>query len=131
MAHVLTQIPGASHTYKGSIVAYQAQSKMNLLDVPKQVIDTYGVVSKETAEAMAAGVAHKLGADMGISTTGIAGPGGGSKHLPVGTVWVSVWLKGRVHSELFRLGEQRTRIIERATMWGLLEAYRIVKTDNI
>jgi nicotinamide-nucleotide amidase len=129
LAHVLTQVPGASHTFKGSVVAYHSQTKISLLDVPRHIIDTYGVVSRETAEAMAEGIAHKLGADMGISTTGIAGPGGGSKDLPVGTVWVSVWLKGRVHSELFRLGEQRTRIIERATMWGLLEAYRLVKND--
>jgi nicotinamide-nucleotide amidase len=92
------------------------------------MINTFGVISKETAEAMAAAVARLTGAHMGIATTGVAGPSGGTEENPVGTVWIAIWYKGKIHSKRWQLGEQRSRVIERASLTGLIEAYRILNT---
>lgn len=130
LAQLITGVPGASAHYKGSIIAYDAGCKVSLLGIPQQTIDTYGLVSKETAEAMAAAVAKLTGADLGIATTGVAGPSGGTEENPVGTVWIALWYKGNTHSKRWQLGEQRSRVIERASLTGLMEAYRILNTHN-
>lgn len=83
----ITDVAGSSAYYAGGIVAYSNELKHQLLGVPKSLIETHGAVSKEVALAMAKGVAQKTKADIGISTTGIAGPGGGSPEKPVGLVW--------------------------------------------
>ena len=130
MAQLITGVPGASAHYKGSIIAYDEECKVSLLGIPQEMINTFGVVSKETAEAMAAAVARLTGAHMGIATTGVAGPSGGTEENPVGTVWIAIWYKGKIHSKRWQLGEQRSRVIERASLTGLMEAYRILNTHH-
>lgn len=83
----ITDIAGSSTYYIGGIVAYSNELKHHLLDVPLELIQQHGAVSKEVALAMAKGVALKTKASIGIATTGIAGPGGGSTEKPVGLVW--------------------------------------------
>lgn len=87
----LTDIPGSSRYVLGGMVAYSNQVKMNRLDVKKETLNRWGAVSKPVALQMARQVADLMKADIGISTTGIAGPGGGSKQKPVGTVWLGFW----------------------------------------
>lgn len=87
----LTDVPGSSDYVKGAIVAYSNDVKMNQLNVSKDSLDAFGAVSKQVALQMAAGVADLLGTDIGISATGIAGPGGGTPEKPVGTVWIGFW----------------------------------------
>ncbi|MDW7674969.1 MAG: competence/damage-inducible protein A [Bacillota bacterium] len=82
----VTNAPGASEYFLGSIVAYDNSLKENLLKVPRDIISNYGAVSGETAQAMALGALENAGADVAISITGIAGPGGGTLEKPVGTV---------------------------------------------
>jgi len=90
IAHTLTNIPGSSSYFNRGVVAYSNQSKIDLLDVSESVILEFGAVSEETAEAMAKGVRLKSKVDIGLATTGIAGPTGGSKNKPVGLVYISV-----------------------------------------
>ncbi len=87
LGSLITDVPGSSNWFRGGIVAYHNDLKQVLLDVPESVIQQYGAVSSQTAMAMAVGAARKLGGDIGIATTGIAGPGGGSESKPVGLVW--------------------------------------------
>ncbi len=87
ISHRLTQVPGSSNYMLGGVVAYSNAVKMEQLGVPEKTLIEHGAVSSQTAIAMAEGVRQNLGADIGISSTGIAGPGGGSKAKPVGLVY--------------------------------------------
>jgi len=93
VANAITNVPGSSRYMKGGIISYANEVKLNQLGVSKHSLESAGAVSKEVALQMARGTAQKLDADIGISTTGIAGPGGGSKDKPVGTVWIGFWSK--------------------------------------
>ena len=90
VCEALTSVPGSSVYFLGGIVAYGNESKTRETGVPADLIESAGAVSREVAEAMAAGVARRFEADIGIGTTGIAGPGGGTQEKPVGTVYVAV-----------------------------------------
>lgn len=89
LGHALTQIPGASQVFIGGIIAYTEDVKVNLLGVPRTLIDQFTVVSEEVAVAMANGALEKFGTTWAISTTGIAGPG---DYLGIreGTVWIAI-----------------------------------------
>ena len=84
----LTSVPGASDVFLGSVVAYANAVKEGELDVPQDLLDLHGAVSAETAAAMAHGVRSRLGADIGVAITGVAGPDGGTEDKPVGLVFV-------------------------------------------
>jgi len=86
----LTSIPGSSEAFRGAIVAYHDDVKRDELGVPAELIARHGAISAEVAEAMAAGVRTRLGVDLGLSVTGVAGPGGGTPDKPVGLVYVHV-----------------------------------------
>lgn len=90
VAERLTRVPGASDYFVGSIVSYTNEVKMQLLDVPAQMLEQHGAVSGEVAEAMARGVKQRTGATIGLSVTGVAGPGGGTQAVPVGTVYIGL-----------------------------------------
>lgn len=90
LAQAITSVSGASEIFEMGIVSYSNRIKTMLLDVPNDVLDRYGAVSQQTAVLMAQGVALKSGSDIGVGITGIAGPTGGTKEKPVGTVYVAV-----------------------------------------
>jgi PncC family amidohydrolase len=90
IAHTLTNISGSSEYFDRGIVSYSNRAKMELLDVPEDMLKKYGAVSMEVAKSMAKGVRIKSNVDIGISTTGIVGPTGGSKEKPVGLVFIAV-----------------------------------------
>jgi nicotinamide-nucleotide amidase len=90
LGHLLTEVPGSSATYVGGIIAYANAVKIARLGVPPAVLDSVGAVSPETARAMALGAIMQCGASVGLSTTGIAGPGGGSPEKPVGLVYLGL-----------------------------------------
>ena len=83
----ITSVSGSSEVFLGGVVYYANEVKANVLGVPREVLDTVGAVSSECAAAMAEGARRLTGADVAVSTTGIAGPGGGSAEKPVGLVW--------------------------------------------
>ncbi len=90
IAHLITNIPGSSEYFLGGIVAYSYQAKVDLLDVSWDTLNSKGAVSKETVLEMATGGRKKLKADIVVSVSGIAGPGGGTSDKPVGTTWVGL-----------------------------------------
>lgn len=90
LAARLTEKPGASDYVKGGIVVYENDAKVKQAGVSAELIEQYGAVSAEVAEALANGARARLGADVGVGVTGIAGPGGGTEEKPVGLVWLSV-----------------------------------------
>ncbi len=104
ISNAITDVPGSSKYFKGGISAYSNEVKVTQLDVNSNTIDNKGAVSKEVALEMARGVALGMETDIGISTTGIAGPGGGSEIKPVGTVWIGFWSR----AEHFALHAQFT-----------------------
>jgi nicotinamide-nucleotide amidase len=87
---LMTDVPGSSDYYLGGIVCYSNSLKTSLLDVSGRMLKKSGAVSKPVARRMAEGVREKLGSDLGLSITGIAGPGGGSEDKPVGTVFLGM-----------------------------------------
>jgi PncC family amidohydrolase len=100
VAHELTEIPGSSGYFLGSIVAYADESKRAALGVPAELIARHGAVSAHVARAMAEGARRVLGADLAVAVTGIAGPGGGTPAKPVGLTYVAV--EGRDGGEVRR-----------------------------
>ncbi len=90
LGHLLTEVPGSSAWFWGGVIAYDDRVKIELLDVEAGVIERYGAVSVPCAAAMATGVRARLGSEVAISITGIAGPGGGTPEKPVGTVYIAL-----------------------------------------
>lgn len=90
LAHTLTNISGSSEYFDRGIVSYSNQAKIELLGVPEKTLQEYGAVSEQTAKAMAIGIKERSNVDIGISTTGIAGPTGGTKEKPVGLVYIGI-----------------------------------------
>ncbi|MFI3227635.1 MAG: competence/damage-inducible protein A [Clostridia bacterium] len=90
----MTDIAGVSSVFKGSVCTYSNESKVKLVGVNQETLDKYGAVSEQTAREMAKGVSETFGTDIGVSTTGIAGPTGGTPEKPLGLVYVCVYYKG-------------------------------------
>lgn len=115
----LTDTPGASACFLGGIVAYSNDAKVKLLCVPKAVLSRHGAVSGQVAERMARSVREKFKSRIGISITGIAGPAGGTKRKPVGTVWIGFSTDRRTSAYRFQLLGGRDRIRHWATQKAL------------
>ena len=107
IAHTLTNISGASDYFDRGVVSYSNKSKTELLGVPEKLIDKYGAVSNPVAKAMADGIRVKSEVDIGISTTGIAGPTGGTKEKPVGLVFIAISTKDNVSVKKYQFGGNR------------------------
>ena len=90
IGHRITNVPGSSDYFNGGVIAYAYEAKVNLLGVSWNTLKAYGAVSRETVLEMAAGARRSLEADIAVSVSGIAGPGGGTPDKPVGTVWVGL-----------------------------------------
>lgn len=128
VAHRLMQAPGISSVYPGSMVAYANEQKIDALGVPLALIQENGAVSEACALAMAEGARHKYGVDLAIATTGIAGPGGGTKEKPVGLVYIAVSTKSVQLCKPFRLFGNREQIIQRssnAALWLVKRALNL------
>ena len=123
----LTEAPGSSDVFRGGVIAYSNRAKGDLLDVRIALIEAHGAVSREVAEAMAAAVATRFGADTAISITGVAGPGGGSAEKPVGTVWFGLLQGGVVDSVRMQFPGDRSEVRARATQAALFGLWRRVQ----
>lgn len=90
LSELITNVPGASRVFEMGICTYSNSAKMRLLGVPAEILSVFGAVSAETAREMAMGLKSLSGADLCISITGTAGPGGGTEECPVGTVYAGI-----------------------------------------
>jgi len=116
IASRLINYPGISSVFMEGVVTYTNDAKIRRLGVKKETLDKYGAVSSEVAAEMAIGIAKTAGVNIGISTTGIAGPGGGSEEKPVGLVYVGLCINGETKTKMLKLSGDRQKIRERATM---------------
>jgi nicotinamide-nucleotide amidase len=130
ISHLITSVPGSSKYFKGSIVAYSNEIKSNHLNIPKETIEKYGAVSHEVAEYMAKGVMKFANSDCAIATTGIAGPDGGTKEKPVGTVCISVIFEDKIISRKFLFGDNRERNIIKASLSALNMLRNLIKVEQ-
>ena len=120
IAHQITQVAGSSEYYKGSVVSYANEVKETVLNVDKNILNKEGAVSEPVVRMMAEGVAKLLNTDCSISTSGIAGPGGGSKEKPIGTVWMAITCQGETLSKVCHFAGNRDRVINHTTMISLI-----------
>lgn len=104
----ITDIPGSSEYFMGSIVSYSYEAKAELLGVSWDTLNTRGAVSRETVLEMARGARKALGTDIAVSVSGIAGPGGGTVEKPVGTTWIALVAKDGEWAKEFHFNGGRT-----------------------
>jgi len=114
IAERVTSVPGASAYFKGSMVCYATEAKVNLLGVPQELIDKHSVVSEEVAIAMANNVKIKLGTDFAIATTGNAGPTKGDSDADVGTVYIGISSPKGTFAQKFVMGKHRERVVKKS-----------------
>lgn len=119
LAQTLVSVAGASDYFQGSFLTYTNELKNRLIDVSKHDLDTVGAVSKEVVEQMAKNGREKLGVDICISTSGVAGPDGGTEELPVGTIWIGIATKDKVSAKKFQFGDHRERNIQMTVLTAL------------
>lgn len=130
IAHLITSNAGSSKYFKGSVTAYANQTKENILGVEKDGLLKFGAVSKEVALQMSEGVMMALQTDYAISTTGIAGPEGGSEEKPIGTVWISVCSSKTKVAEKYFFPTTRDNFIERVSNQALLMLIKLIKQEK-
>ena len=123
IAEQITAIPGASESFRGGLVTYTDDAKRNLLHVSSETLDQHGAVSRETAIEMAQGARKAFDASLGVSTTGIAGPAGGSEKTPLGTVFVAVTDDHGVDVDELHIGGGR----ERVRIWAARRALNMLR----
>jgi nicotinamide-nucleotide amidase len=125
----LTDVPGSSDVLRGGVVAYANEVKAAQLGVADAVLARFGAVSAEVAEAMAEGARERLGADVAVAVTGVAGPGGGSEGKPVGLVHLHVVGPGLSRAQRLEVPGDRGTVRARATV-AALHLVRRVLTQN-
>lgn len=130
VAHRLMQAPGISAVYPGSLVAYANDVKQGELGVEPAIIEKHGAVSEACALAMAKGALKKFQVDLAIATTGIAGPGGGTKEKPVGLVYIAVATNDSHFCKPFRLFGNREQIIQRSSNAALWMVKQLLKLPS-
>ncbi|MBC7570434.1 MAG: competence/damage-inducible protein A [Spirosoma sp.] len=129
VASRITSVPGSSAYFLGSIVSYSNDVKINQLGVSAETIQQVGAVSEVVITQMAEGVRKVLNADVGIATSGIAGPDGGTPNKPVGTIWIAVSTDQRIVTRLLKLGPYRDQNIQLTTTY-VLNLLRETIVDN-
>ena len=126
VGYAITSVSGASAVFWGGVISYDNSVKRDVLGVPAETLETKGAVSSECASAMADGVRQRMGTDLAVSITGIAGPGGGTTEKPVGLVWFGVASKADVRAEKMIFSGDRDAVrssaIEHALQLLLKEA---------
>jgi nicotinamide-nucleotide amidase len=127
----ITEVPGASDVLLCGVCSYSNQSKVDLLGVSQKTLDAHGPVSEETALEMANGIRLRSGADIGISTTGLAGPSGGTEEKPVGLVYVAISTAGKEEARMLRLGRRYANDRQNIRNLACLHAMHLALREGI
>ena len=123
----ITDLSGSSEVFYGSVISYDNSVKINAINVSNSTLEKFGAVSLECAKEMAIGVKNKIGTDVGVSITGIAGPTGGSIEKPIGTVVIGVAFKNYVESFRYQFPGDRVRLKERFSDMALLHLLMAIR----
>ena len=129
LASKITSISGASSFFKGGIISYQNDVKINILEVSKSLIKEKSEVCSEVVEQMAEGVRNKFSADFSIATSGYAGPTGGSEFNPVGTIFLAISSKEKTISKRFVFAGDRESVVSQAVISGVKFLLRELKNQ--
>jgi nicotinamide-nucleotide amidase len=127
LAAAITDVPGSSRWYRGGLVVYSDDLKVELAGVPRATLAVHGAVSEPVARALAEGARTRCAADLGVGITGIAGPGGGSEAKPVGTVHLALANGTRTRNWVVRLLGDRTLVRQRTVTLGLDKVRRLLR----
>jgi PncC family amidohydrolase len=119
ISHLITNVPGSSTYFAGSVTAYANETKARLLGVSRRTLEKFGAVSAETVLEMARGIRLALAADIGISVSGIAGPDGGTPEKPVGTVWIGLSSSKEENSRHYLWSGDRLAVKEQSAQAAL------------
>jgi nicotinamide-nucleotide amidase len=130
LSYMLTNVPGSSAYYTGGINVYSNEAKTDVLGIDPEIIKKYGAVSPECAENMAKEVVKKFRADVGISITGIAGPGGATENKPVGLVYIGMYFKGVSSVHKFNFIVKREGVRSRSAYNAMLLLYMELKKQK-
>ncbi len=130
IGNLLTNSPGSSTYFLGGVVAYSNPSKVDLLDVSQRTLEKFGAVSDQTVREMAEGVRKRLNTDMGLAVSGIAGPDGGTREKPVGTVHIGLAVEKEVYSGKYRFWGTREQIKLNTAMMALDWVRRYLNEDS-
>ena len=130
LASLLSKHAGSSAFYLGSVISYANRVKEQLLGVPEEMIKAHGVVSEEVVCVMAESIRKQTSADYSIATSGIAGPSGGTKTKPVGTVWIAWAAPDGTKAECFQLGKLREQVTDRACQKALVGLLKIINQKS-
>ncbi|MEM9388929.1 MAG: competence/damage-inducible protein A [Bacteroidota bacterium] len=130
LTHMVTSVPGSSAYFQGSVIPYHNNHKMNLLGVKQSTLEEYGAVSEQTVVEMANGVRKKFDTGVGVATSGIAGPDGGSEEKPVGTVWIAISTDRETIAKKLQLWKDREINIKAASI-AVLNLIRITLSKTI
>jgi nicotinamide-nucleotide amidase len=130
IGNLLTNVSGSSHYFQGGIIVYSNQAKVDLLDVSSETIERHGAVSDPTVREMAEGVKKRMDTDIGLAVTGIAGPEGGSKEKPVGTVHIGMSTANETFSRKYRFWVTREQIKLNTSMMALDWVRRYLHGDS-
>lgn len=110
IASRIVNVSGASEVFHEGYITYSEEAKIKLVSVKRETIDEFNVVSREVAYEMASGGAEAAGADVAISVTGVAGPGGGTEKIPVGTVCFGIYYNGKIYTSKFLIEGDRQQV---------------------
>lgn len=119
VASRLISYPGISEVFKEGVVTYSNEAKINRLGVDKKTLENFGAVSYKTAVEMVQGIVREAGTDVGVATTGIAGPGGGTDEKPVGLVYIAIKVKDKTIVKKFEFNGDREEVREKAAFTAL------------
>ena len=130
LAHMITSVPGSSAYFKGSVIAYSNDIKIDQLGVLPETLETYGAVSEETVKEMAEGIRKEFGTTYGMATSGIAGPDGGTPEKPVGTVWIALAGTDGTKTKLLSLAKDRMLNIQASAKATLAMAWQTFNQNS-
>lgn len=130
ISHLVTNVAGSSVYFVGGVIAYANEAKVHLLGVHQETLDKFGAVSSETVIEMARGVRNTLSADIGISVSGIAGPGGGTPEKPVGTVWIGLSTPKEELARHFHWTGNRLDVKEQSARAALMLLLEYLQKEN-
>ena len=119
LSHLITNVPGSSDYFLGSVITYANQAKIQILGVKSETLEKFGAVSRETVLEMAHAVRQVFFADIGVSVSGIAGPGGGVPGKPVGTVWIGLSVAGLDRAWRYQFSGDRQEVKQQAAEMAL------------